>query len=142
MLRTAVDGLRARVFETADTEDGLTLARKHRPDLILLDFDTARLAASPTAEDFAVFADDVSATLLLLGPARRRGSAPRGEFVAKPYHYEPLVRKIEQLLARASVLLARSVVRILSRGGTGQRSAAKSASGGQPAPVPVMSNDE
>jgi DNA-binding response OmpR family regulator len=98
VLRTALERLGARVFETAEAEDGLALARKHRPDLILLDFDTALLAASPTAEDFAAFADDVSATLLLLGPARRRASAPRGEFVAKPYHYEPLVRKIEQLL--------------------------------------------
>jgi DNA-binding NtrC family response regulator len=98
VLRTALERLGVRVFETADTDDGLTLARKHRPDLILLDLETARPAASPTAEDFSVFADDVNATLLLLGPARLRASAPRGEFVAKPYHYQPLVRKIEQLL--------------------------------------------
>jgi DNA-binding NtrC family response regulator len=98
VLRTALERLGARVFETADTADGLTLARKHRPDLILLDLDTARPGSNPAADDFAAFAEDSSATLLLLGPARLRASAPRGEFVAKPYHYEPLVRKIEQLL--------------------------------------------
>ena len=98
VLRTALERLGVRVFETADAEDGLALARKHRPDLILLDLETARPTSNPAAEDFAAFADEANATLLLLGPARLRASAPRGEFVAKPYHYEPLVRKIEQLL--------------------------------------------
>jgi DNA-binding NtrC family response regulator len=98
VLRTALERRGVRVFETAEAEDGLALARKHRPDLILLDLDTARPGSNPAAEDFGAFADDVNATLLLLGPARLRASAPRGEFVAKPYHYEPLVRKIEQLL--------------------------------------------
>jgi CheY-like chemotaxis protein len=98
VLRMALERLGVRVFESADAADGLALARKHRPDLILLDLDTARPSSNPVAEDFAEFAADSSATLLLLGPARLRASAPSGEFVAKPYHYQPLIRKIEQLL--------------------------------------------
>jgi CheY-like chemotaxis protein len=115
VLRTALERLGVRVFETADAEDGLALARKHRPDLVLLDLDAASRSAAPAAEDFAAYADDSNATLLILGPSRLRAPVqragqptrfsagaprpvPRGEFVAKPYHYEPLVRKIEQLL--------------------------------------------
>jgi DNA-binding NtrC family response regulator len=98
VLRTALERLGVRVFETANAEDGLTLARKHRPDLVLLDLDAASHSVASAAEDFAAYADDGNATLLILGPARLRSSAPRGGFVAKPYHYEPLVRKIEQLL--------------------------------------------
>lgn len=98
VLRTALERLGVRVFESADAADGLALARKHRPDLVTLDLDAVRLATMSAAEEFAAFADDSNATLLLLGPARLRSSAPPGEFVAKPFHYEPLVRKIEQLL--------------------------------------------
>jgi hypothetical protein len=36
--------------------------------------------------------------MVLLGSARRAGTSPSGEFVAKPYHYAPLILKIEQLL--------------------------------------------
>ena len=37
--------------------------------------------------------------MVLLGCVRRDGTALAGEeFVAKPYHYGPLVRKIEELL--------------------------------------------
>ncbi len=98
VLRTALERLGVRVFEAADGEDGLALARKHRPDLVLLDLDAARPSPTSAAADFAAYADDSNATLLILGPARLRSSALRGEFVAKPYHYEPLVRRIEQLL--------------------------------------------
>jgi hypothetical protein len=48
--------------------------------------------------------------LLLLGNARRtRQVFPAGQFVAKPYHYGPLIRKIEQLLDEARQPPLRSV---------------------------------
>ena len=41
--------------------------------------------------------------MVLLGVARRRASLPAeqaSQFVAKPYHYRPLILKIEQMLGR------------------------------------------
>ena len=38
--------------------------------------------------------------MILLGKVRRNAAAtvPRGEFFAKPYHYGPLIRRIEEIL--------------------------------------------
>ncbi len=36
--------------------------------------------------------------LVLLGALRGRNGWPKGEFVPKPYHYAPLIRRIEELL--------------------------------------------
>ena len=74
-------------------------ARDHHPDLIVLDLEWT--AAEPeTPAPFAVQSRMDRAPLVLLGSVRRPTSPPAtgGEFVAKPYHYGPLIRKIEELL--------------------------------------------
>ncbi len=101
VLRTALEHRGLRVFEATDAADGLALARRHRPDLIVLD-----LEISPTSDDdsapadLATLAQGEETPLVLLGSARRRTTAPAGQVVAKPYHYRPLILKIEQLLRR------------------------------------------
>ena len=87
-----------RIFEAARAEDGLALARRHRPDLIVLDLEIAATDDGADPGDFAEWATDYETSLVLLGTARRRATVPAGQFVAKPYHYQPLILKIEQLL--------------------------------------------
>jgi hypothetical protein len=41
------------------------------------------------------------ASLVMLGSVRR-GQIPDGEYIAKPYHYGPLIRRIEELLIEQS----------------------------------------
>jgi CheY-like chemotaxis protein len=101
ILRTALERRGMRIFEAARSEDGLALARRHRPDLIVLDLEIAAADDGTDPGDFAACAADFETSLVLLGTARRRATAPAGQFVAKPYHYQPLILKIEQLL-RAS----------------------------------------
>jgi DNA-binding response OmpR family regulator len=79
-------------------DDGLALARKHRPDLIVLDLEMASASGGPRPCDFAELAHGGETPVVLLGSARREAAAPPGQFVAKPYHYQPLILKIEQLL--------------------------------------------
>jgi DNA-binding response OmpR family regulator len=98
VLRTALERLGLRVLEATGADDGVALARKHRPDLVLLDLDAAQRSLSSVVAEFTAYVADRNATLLILGPARLRACVTGGEFVAKPYHYQPLVRKIEQLL--------------------------------------------
>lgn len=95
VLRTALAG-RVRVLSAGKAREGLEMAREHRPDLIVLDLELAR--GSSTTEDFRAETASGDAPLVLLGSARRSLPGSPQEFMAKPYHYGNLVRKIEELL--------------------------------------------
>ena len=99
VLRTALSRRGLRIFEAAGVEAGLALAREHHPRVIVLDDD----AGSDAAE--RRFAADGEASLIVLGRApRSAGSVPDSpgtQNVAKPYHYAPLIHKIEQLAKAA-----------------------------------------
>jgi DNA-binding response OmpR family regulator len=98
VLKTALERRGVRIFEAARAEDGLALARRFRPDLIVLDLEMASADGGPVPGDFAAAAHGSETPLVLLGSARRRPSVPTDQFVAKPYHYQPLLLKIEQML--------------------------------------------
>ena len=99
VLRTALARRGLRIFEAAEVEAGLALAREHHPRVIVLDDD----AGSDAAE--RRFAAGGDASLIVLGRApRSAGSEPDSpgtQIVAKPYHYAPLIHKIEQLAKAA-----------------------------------------
>ena len=98
-----------RILATGGKRRGLELAREHRPDLIVLDLE---LEDSAPEEIYAPFVQQSRAsrsTMVFLGNRRRKSqSLSEGEFVSKPYHYGPLVRKIEELLDATGQTLARS----------------------------------
>lgn len=107
VLRTALERRGCTILAASRLHRGLELARQHRPDVIVLDLELA-----PCPEElFAPFARETEARgtrLVMLGNVRRgRGEVPGGEFVAKPYHYGPLIRRIEQLLDAAGRQYAR-----------------------------------
>ena len=99
VLQTALQRRGVRTFSASRAAAGLELARRHHPDLIVLDLE---LDNSPPEEISAPFAKQSArdrTPLVMLGSIRRNEvSASRSEFVAKPYHYGPLVRRIEELL--------------------------------------------
>ena len=102
VLRTVLELRGLLILEARGARQGLELARHHHPDVIVLDLD------AEFAEDAAVQAgfDDESrdhhSSLLVLGKARQYAtSIPDDCVLAKPYHYGPLIRKIEQLVAAA-----------------------------------------
>ena len=101
VLRTALERRGLHTFEANGAEHGLALARMHQPDLIVLDMEDVESAA--TATDFRRAVSCQNVPLVLLGTARMRTAGlGSGEFVAKPYHYAPLIHKIEQLLQAVS----------------------------------------
>jgi CheY-like chemotaxis protein len=97
VLRTVLEQRGVRILEAGEAQLGLDLARQHQPNLIVLDLE---LDASPPELPQELAAHATHATpLVLLGSARRKQRHPQvGESLAKPYHYAPLVRRIEQLL--------------------------------------------
>lgn len=99
VLRTVLERRGMRIFAASDPEQGLALARRHRPDLIVLDLECESARSEAISGGFAAESLAHDTPLVLLGSARRRaGKLRTGEFVSKPYHYAPLIRKIEELL--------------------------------------------
>ncbi len=99
VLQTALErqGLKTRTASQAN--EGLALAKEHRPALIVLDLEIDGGPPDEIASRFARQSPAGETSLVLLGSARRPQSVPQGEYVAKPYHYAPLIRKIEEMLS-------------------------------------------
>ncbi len=108
VLRTALERRGLQIFDAARADTGLALAREHHPDLIVLDLEVQPAGSEASTYDFAATGDGQEATIVMLGSIRRSDPPNRQthimpqateHFVAKPYHYKPLISKIEQLLA-------------------------------------------
>ncbi len=103
VLRTALERPSTRILVASRADQGLELARQHHPDVIVLDLEIDSASPESLAADFTAQSQADHAPLLMLGSVRRvRRSFPEGQFVRKPYHYGPLIRKIELLLDRAA----------------------------------------
>ena len=108
VLRTALASQGAEILSARRAMQGLDMARRHCPTVIVLDEDSAAAWSGQLSDEYDEQSQRSGTPLLVLGTARRRHRLPTGEFVAKPYHYAPLVRKIEMLLAQAQQAFARS----------------------------------
>lgn len=98
VLATALARRGVRTFAASRVLRGLELAREVQPDLIVCDLETDACAAR-VCNDLASQCGNTSSRVLLLGTIRNAGKVPpEGEFVAKPYHYGPLIRRIEELV--------------------------------------------
>lgn len=106
VLKTALARRGMTTLCAAKASSGLDLARRHHPDLIVLDVELDGPADPADSEDLAgAFAEQAKrddASLVMLGTVRRQSRPASGEFVAKPYHYGPLIRRIEEMLGSAS----------------------------------------
>ena len=103
VLRMALECPATRILEASRPDRGLELAREHHPDVIVLDLEIDTAALDGLAADYNAESQAHQTPLVLLGSARRvRQSFPAGQFVGKPYHYGPLIRKIELLLEGAA----------------------------------------
>jgi DNA-binding NtrC family response regulator len=81
--------------------EGLELMRRHHPDVVVLDLDADEADDDCVRDAFDSEARAHRTALVVLGNAPRYLAAlPEGQVLAKPYHYAPLLRTIEQLLAR------------------------------------------
>ncbi len=97
VLRTALERRGMEILEASRAEQGLELARRHTPDLIVLDLEM-ETASEGLPAGFEAASSSGRTPMVLLGSARRDGGAPHRQYVSKPYHYGPLIRRIEELL--------------------------------------------
>lgn len=109
VLQTVLERRGWRILSASRSTTGLDLARKHQPDLILLDLELDDSGPEALSARFAEQSRASHTPLVMLGSLRRTGAGlADGEFVAKPYHYGPLIRKIEQLVGTSPQALVRS----------------------------------
>ena len=99
VLRLALERRGLRVLGAPDAAAGWALARMHRPEIVVLDLDSDEVAR-PSVRDFAAAIEQQQGALVILGNPALESHFPVGEFIAKPYHYKPLVLKIEELLRK------------------------------------------
>ncbi|MEN6459261.1 MAG: hypothetical protein ABFC63_10050 [Thermoguttaceae bacterium] len=111
VLQTVLERRGVRTMTASKADAGVQLAKRHHPELIVLDLESVgdgiaplcRAGILPSSDETEATAPasqpDYQPQLVLLGSLRGwRDRVPGGEFVAKPYHYGPLIRKIEELL--------------------------------------------
>jgi len=100
VLRTMLERRGVEIYDTATVESGLSLARECHPDVMVVDTDEE----SADCADLGDQAKRDNAYLVLLTSIRMAApgqpSDGQTQVVAKPYHYGPLLRKIEALLSK------------------------------------------
>jgi CheY-like chemotaxis protein len=102
VLRALLERHGATTIEARRPEQAARLTNLHRPDLIVFDVESDHSADGQAGENLGAVADRTDTPIVILGTVRRALECfPSGQFIAKPYHYGSLIRKIEELLAAA-----------------------------------------
>ena len=100
VLRIALQRRGVETVEADSATDGLALADTCDPDLIVLDVEALEEESMTSCHNFDGHRGNTP--LLILGTVQRDRlpltNSPGTEFISKPYHFAPLVRKIEGLL--------------------------------------------
>lgn len=76
------------------------MVQQLHPDLVVLDLETDPVPSDYDCEAILAASDQSSTPIVMLGNIRREREITANQAVLrKPYHYAPLIRKIEELLA-------------------------------------------
>jgi CheY-like chemotaxis protein len=89
----------AEVLEARETAAAAAMAAARAPHVIVVDGDAPAPEQQGGDLELAAVAARNDVPIVVVGTIRRRASPlPVEQFVAKPYHYAALIRKIEELL--------------------------------------------
>jgi len=100
VLRTLLERHGATTLEARRMDEAVGLAGSFHPHLIVLDAESDRTTTGCATSELHEAAGRTGTPIVILGTVRpARAAIAAGQFVAKPYHYGQLLRKIETLLA-------------------------------------------
>lgn len=99
VLRTALERKGAQTAEAATPAEGLRAFQAFAPDVVVLDLAENGQERLPDSAALQQAAGLKATPIVILGTARRSPADAAVHWVAKPYHYAPLVRRIERLLS-------------------------------------------
>jgi len=101
VLRMLLERQGAETLEAGEARQASEIARREQPDVIVFDAESDRSPSNQATVDLGRTASRSAIPIVVLGTAKRPLSPlPTGQFVSKPYHYAPLIRRIEELLGK------------------------------------------
>ena len=104
VLRTVLERRGVQTWEAAEARRGVELARQHHPQVIVLDLEAGDADQEEIRDQYQAESTEHDVYLLVIGRSvSYERILPKDRILAKPYHYAPLVRTIEALLAPATV---------------------------------------
>ena len=93
----------AETLEASGAYLATPMVHQWQPHLVVYDAESERAPSRQAWSDLGRTATRNDIPIVVLGTAKRQISPlPTGQFVSKPYHYGPLIRKIEGLLDKAA----------------------------------------
>jgi len=99
ILRTLLNRQGTEILETGKFQSAGAIVDRQQPDLIVCDADSDRSPANTATHALARQATRSDIPIVVLGTVQRDfRPLSGGNLVPKPYHYAPLLRKIESLL--------------------------------------------
>ena len=99
ILRTLLDRQGNETLETSQIQAAAAITDREHPDLIVCDSDSDLSPDSRVTRELALQASRSDIPIVVLGTLRHDfRPISEGDHVAKPYHYGPLIRKIEEML--------------------------------------------
>jgi CheY-like chemotaxis protein len=103
VLRTLLEREGAETLEASEACRATHIVRQWHPHLVVYDAESERAPSFQAWNDLGRTTTRNDIPIVVLGTAKRHiGPLPTGQFVSKPYHYGPLIRKIEGLLDKAA----------------------------------------
>jgi CheY-like chemotaxis protein len=104
VLRTVLEKRGVQTWEASEPRRGAELAREHHPQVIVLDLDSGDAEQQEIRDQYQAESQDHDAYLVVIGRSVSYSQIlPKDRILAKPYHYAPLVRTIEDLLNTVAV---------------------------------------
>ena len=93
----------AETLEASRTSRAKALVEQESPDLIVLDLESLPETSNQETIELDSSASRSAIPIVVLGTVKRQfRPVSEGHFVSKPYHYGPLIRRIEDLLGERS----------------------------------------
>ena len=100
VLKTALERRGFQTMESLTARDGLKMVRMHHPELVVLDLEASPVNDPAVGIQLDFEAEPSQTPIVILGNLRKNEVLPpHCSVVRKPYHYGPLIRKIEQMVA-------------------------------------------
>jgi len=98
VLRTALLKRGCEIFEAREARTGAALAQQHRPGVIVLDMEVDSANDPVVRAGYDSMPGEPARMVVLGGLKRSDDWLSSRQHVCKPYHYAPLIRKIEEML--------------------------------------------
>ena len=98
VIRTVLERRGVGVHEAPGARPGLEILRQCHPDVVVLDLEADAADDDQVRAAYELEVAQGHAEIVILGNMRRSSEPIAKHLVSKPYHYGPLIRKIEQLI--------------------------------------------